>query len=98
MAALLAAPSLANAHTLRGKTAKSWAKRVCNRITANDEDYICQGLLASRRRSAHTVDYLARMHDPSDGETCDTIIRISLKRTRIVGTVFQGECAAQPNF
>jgi hypothetical protein len=98
LAALLAAPSVASAHTLRSSTAKSWAQRICNRITQNDEDYICQRVYGARRRSAHAIFYLARLHDPSDGETCRAVIRISLKGRRIIGTLYQGECQVQPNF
>jgi hypothetical protein len=51
-----------------------------------------------KRRSAHAISYLADLCDPNDGEECRAVIRVSITSRRIVGTLYQGECAVQPRF
>ena len=99
LTAFLAVPSVASAHFLNARQARQAANRGCQQINENQNTpYVCRGIIASQRRSAHVVLYALDVYDPNDGEECTAIARVYIRTgsRRIRGTIQQGDCQARP--
>jgi hypothetical protein len=99
--ALAAMPSVASAHYLGNRDANRTARLACQDITRSESTpYVCRGILARQRRSAHAVSYLLDLYDPNDGEECSAIVRIFIKAgsRRIRGKITDSDCAGPVSF